>query len=74
MQVIVWSKDGCGYCVMAKNLLKLKGIDFEERNITSSNWTKKDLLEMAPSARTLPQIFFGDECVGGYTELKERLG
>lgn len=74
MQVIVWSKDGCGYCVMAKNLLKLKGIDFEERNITSSHWTKKDLLEMAPTARTLPQIFFGDECVGGYTELKERLG
>ena len=34
MTAVVWSKDQCGYCVMAKNLLKNKGVEFEERNIS----------------------------------------
>ena len=74
MQVIVWSKDNCQYCDMAKKLLNAKGVDFVERNLSTGTWTKEDLLAAAPSARSVPQIFFGDECIGGYHELKERLG
>lgn len=74
MEVIVWSKNGCSYCDMAKKLLTQKGVTFEERNITGGVWTKDDLINAIPTARTLPQIFFGDECIGGYTELKARLG
>lgn len=74
MEVIVWSKDGCGYCDMAKKLLAQKGVTFEERNITGGVWTKDDLINAVPTARTVPQIFFGNECIGGYTELKARLG
>ena len=33
MKAVVWSKDSCPYCVQAKNLLKLKGIEFEERTL-----------------------------------------
>ena len=33
MKAIVWSKPACGYCVKAKNLLKSKGIEYEEKNI-----------------------------------------
>ena len=33
MKAIVWSKNQCPYCDQAKALLKLKGIDYEERNI-----------------------------------------
>jgi glutaredoxin 3 len=71
MKAIVWSKDSCPYCVQAKNLLQLKGIEFEERNITQGTWTKEQLLESVPNARTLPQIFLDDELVGGFTELKK---
>lgn len=74
MKVIVWSKDGCHYCESAKKLLKSKGVDFEERNISGGRWTKEDLLSAAPSARTVPQIFFGDVCVGGFEDLRKRLG
>ena len=74
MKAIVWSKDACPYCVQAKNLLQLKGIQYEERNITQGTWTKEQLLESVPNARTLPQIFLDDELVGGFQELKKHLG
>jgi glutaredoxin len=59
---------------MAKKLLTMKGVDFEERNLSVGLWTKEDLLSINPAARSVPQIFFGEECIGGYYELKERLG
>lgn len=73
MNVVVWSKDNCPNCDSAKKLLKLKGVDFEERNMSSGKWTKDDLINAVPTARTVPQIFFDEECIGGYNELKERL-
>jgi glutaredoxin len=72
MKAIVWSKENCGQCVQAKNMLQLRGIEFEER-IIGSSWSKEDLLEAVPSARSVPQIFFDNEYIGGFTELKERL-
>lgn len=72
MKAIVWSKYQCPYCDQAKALLKQKGIQFEERKI-GDGWTKEDLLESVPTARTVPQIFLGDELVGGFNELKKYL-
>ena len=72
MKAIVWSKDQCPYCDQAKNLLKMKGIEFEERNV-SKDWTRDQLLEAVPNARTVPQIFLGEELVGGFNELRQRL-
>lgn len=72
MRAIVWSKYHCSYCDQAKQLLKAKGIEFEERKI-GDGWTKEELLEAVPTARTVPQIFLDEEYVGGFTELKERL-
>ena len=73
MKAIVWSKDGCPHCVQAKNLLQSKGIEFEERNITQGTWTREQLLESVPNARTLPQIFLDDKLIGGFTELRKHL-
>jgi glutaredoxin 3 len=72
MKAIVWSKDACPFCDQAKNLLKLKGIEFEERNI-STDWTREQLLEAVPDARTVPQIFLDEELIGGFTELRKHL-
>ncbi len=73
MTAIVWSKDACPYCVQAKALLTQKGITYEERNIMHGTWTKEQLLEAVPTARTLPQIFLNEEYVGGFTELRTKL-
>ena len=71
MNVIVWSKNPCPYCDQAKALLKSRGIAFEERNLTTGNWTKEQLLEAVPTARTVPQIIINDRIVGGFTELRK---
>lgn len=73
MQAIVWSKDPCPFCDRAKNLLKLKGIEFEERNITTGNWTKEQLVESVPGARTVPQIIINGQLIGGFNELQQHL-
>ena len=72
MKAIVWSKNACPFCDQAKNLLKLKGIEFEERNI-STDWTREQLLEAVPNARTVPQIFLDEQLIGGFTELRQHL-
>ena len=69
-RAIVWSKDYCPYCVRAKALLDAKGIVYEERNISQGEWTKEQLLEAVPGARTVPQIFLDGELIGGYDQLK----
>jgi glutaredoxin len=70
MKAIVWSKDQCPYCDQAKALLKMKGIEFEERNVQTT-WTREQLLEAVPTARTVPQIFLDEQLIGGFTELKK---
>jgi glutaredoxin len=72
MKAVVWSKNACPFCDQAKNLLKLKGIEFEERNI-STDWTREQLLEAVPNARTVPQIFLDEQLIGGFTELRRHL-
>ena len=70
MKAVVWSKNACPFCDQAKGLLKMKGIEFEERNV-SKDWTREQLLEAVPTARTVPQIFLDDKLIGGFTELKK---
>jgi len=72
LKAVVWSKYNCPYCDQAKSLLKQKGIEFEERKI-GDGYTKEDLLEAVPTARTVPQIFLDDKLIGGFTELRQHL-
>jgi glutaredoxin 3 len=72
MKAVVWSKDACPFCVQAKALLEARGIEYEERNV-SKNWTREQLLEAVPNARTLPQIFLDDQHIGGFTDLRIHL-
>jgi glutaredoxin 3 len=71
-KAVVWSKDSCPFCVQAKALLEARGIEYEERNV-SKDWTKEQLLEAVPTARTLPQIFLDDNYIGGFTDLRSHL-
>jgi len=71
-KAIVWSKNQCPFCDQSKALLKMKGIEFEERKV-GDTWTKEQLLEAVPTARTVPQIFINDKLIGGFVELKNYL-
>ena len=68
--VIIWSKYNCPYCDQAKALLKDRRIPFEERKI-GDGYTKEELLEAVPNARTVPQIIINGTSIGGFTELRK---
>lgn len=65
---VVWSKQGCPFCTKAIDLLNRKGIKHEVRTI-GKLWSREQLLEAVPGARTVPQIFLEGKLIGGYTEL-----
>lgn len=73
MKAVVWSKNGCILCDQAKMLLDMKNIPYEERNISSSPWSKEQLFEAVPNAKSVPQIFLDESYVGGFAELRRIL-
>ena len=72
MKAVIWSKDPCPFCDQAKALLTQRGIEFEEKKI-GHGYSREQLLEAVPNARTVPQIFLDDELIGGFTELRKHL-
>lgn len=69
----VWSQTNCPACTEAKRLLALHGIQVEERMLGTNGYTKKELIEAVPHARSVPQIFVDGVYVGGLQELKQKL-
>ena len=67
--VTIYTKFGCGFCVRAKRLLDQKGVDYTEHDITMGGPKRDEMLERAPRARTVPQIFIGETHVGGSDDL-----
>lgn len=69
MKTRVYTKNYCPFCQMAKSLLTNKGIEFEE--IYLGNDVEK-MMELAKKTgmKTVPQIFIGDQLIGGYDDLK----
>ncbi len=65
----VYSKGYCPFCTRAKALLAQKGVEFNEMDITLGGPKRQEMMERAPNARTVPQIFIGDTHVGGYDDL-----
>ena len=60
----------CPYCVQAKRLLAHKGIPYTEIDVTTNSALRLKMIE-ASGRRTVPQIFIGDESIGGFDELYE---
>ncbi|KUO49679.1 MAG: glutaredoxin [Sphingomonadales bacterium BRH_c3] len=75
-KIDIYTKFACPFCVRAKHLLKNKGASFNEYDITLGGPKRQEMLERAPGARTVPQIFIDDVYVGGSDELAalERAG
>ena len=65
----IYTKFGCGFCYRAKRLLDSKGVEYNAFDITMGGPKRDEMLERAPMARTVPQIFIGEHHVGGSDEL-----
>lgn len=65
---IVYSRTVCPYCTQAKKLLESKGIEYIEINI-DTNAAGRDLL-VEHGLKSVPQIFYDSELIGGFDKLK----
>ena len=70
--ITVYSKNNCPYCVQAKNLLKMKGVTFEEINIEETPSAREFIV--SEGHRTVPQIYQDGKLLveGGYTGLAKQ--
>ncbi|HEX5953235.1 MAG TPA: glutaredoxin 3 [Rhodanobacteraceae bacterium] len=65
----IYSTAACGYCMAAKSLLKARGLEWRERRIDIDPAARAEMLDRAPGARTVPQIFINGTHVGGFDQL-----
>ena len=74
-RVLMYSARLCPYCRMAERLLDKKGVQ-AEKVMVDENPARRDEMVRLTGRTSVPQIFIGDEHVGGYRELAglERTG
>jgi thioredoxin reductase (NADPH) len=72
-QIIIYSKDNCGYCVKAKSLLNNLGLTYTEKKIENFLTTEALFEEIGKQVRSMPQIKINGELIGGYNQLIEYL-
>jgi glutaredoxin len=69
--IVVYSKDHCPYCDQAKAWLSSKGFAFTEHKVGHNGFTRENLLEAVPTARTVPQIIIDGNLIGGWDDLRK---
>lgn len=69
--VRMYCSDFCPYCVRAEMLLKSRGVEeINKIHVDSTPDGFRDMIELT-GRRTVPQIFIGDQHIGGYDDLAE---
>lgn len=68
--VIIYTRQFCGFCTAAKHLLDGKGVTYTEHDATFSPDLRQEMIGKANGRTTFPQIFIGDVHVGGCDELQ----
>lgn len=72
MRVTIYTKSNCPNCVAAKRLLKSKGLEYQEVDIEVGG-RFANFMAAYPEAKQMPQIFIGDQRVGGLAGLQAAL-
>lgn len=68
--VVMYATGGCVFCLLARRLLKKKGVAFQEIRVDRDpeQW---DVMEARSGRHTVPQVFAGERHLGGYSDLAE---
>ena len=68
--ILIYTGPSCNFCDAAKRLLERNNLKFNEIDVSSGENIRDEMIKKSNGQRTIPQIFFGDHHVGGYTELR----
>ena len=70
-EVVIYTRQLCGFCTAAKCLLEKKGVAFQEFDATFDPALRQEMVQRANGRATFPQIFIGSTHVGGCDELHD---
>ncbi|MTH99256.1 glutaredoxin 3 [Roseibium sp. RKSG952] len=67
--VVIYTRQLCGFCTAAKKLLDQKGVEYSEQDATFDPELRQEMIQKANGRSTFPQIFVGTVHVGGCDDL-----
>ncbi len=68
--IIIYTGPFCNYCDAAKKLLTRNNATFKEVNVSTVKGAKEEMIKKSNGKMTIPQIFFDDQHIGGYDEVR----
>ncbi|GAA3929332.1 glutaredoxin 3 [Litoribacillus peritrichatus] len=67
-EVVVYSSNYCPYCTRAKHLLASKSVEFKELIVDGDPELRREMM-VKSQQRTVPQIWIGEQHIGGCDDL-----
>ena len=68
--VTIYTGPLCNYCEAAKKLLARNNVEYKEINIATVGGAMDEMIAKANGKRTIPQIFFDEQHMGGYDDVR----
>ena len=68
-KITIYTTPSCPYCTMAKRLLTSKAVAFDEIDVSRDMTARDALVQKSGGRRTVPQIWIGEQHVGGCDDL-----
>ena len=69
-KILMYSGPMCNFCEAAKRLFARNNIEYNIIDISSKEGLRDEMIKKANGKRTIPQIFFDDQHIGGYDEVR----
>ena len=69
-KILMYSGPMCNFCEAAKRLLDRNKLKYDVKDISSEDGLREEMIKKSNGRRTIPQIFFDDEHIGGYDETR----
>jgi glutaredoxin 3 len=68
--VTIYTGPLCNFCDAAKRLLARNNTEYKEINIATTDGAMDEMIKKANGRRTVPQIFFDEQHIGGYDDIR----
>jgi glutaredoxin 3 len=68
-EIVIYTRQFCSYCSMAKRLLEQRGLAYVEHDATGRPEVRAEMIQRSNGGMTFPQIFIGNRHIGGCDDL-----
>lgn len=69
VDIVIYTTPICPYCDKAKKLFTKKGVSYREVDVSLNSVIREEMTFKSGGRRTVPQIFIGEQHVGGCDDL-----